>query len=223
MNSRIIWLFKEYRSGSSWLCNYICKTLNINYLFVEGEYQHLKKSDRIINILNRTPVESDSKTLLHTHLFEGITSLKKYEDPIVLRCSRKDKFQQFLSWYAVKQSDWTFFHLVKDESVANHGESAQFRKLLEKRIVVPKSAYHDFIRSVIIPSNKYWSLVKNLTNETIYYEDMLRGDFSIHTLGLHNISMDENFYIKNPESYKNEIFINYEEVKSWFDNTGVVE
>lgn len=215
--NRVVWLFKEQRSGSSWLCNHICNVTELNYEFVERDYQHLSRPERIKTILSREKQDSDIGSLLHTHMFEGLLTLKKYDDPLVIRCSRRNRFEQFLSWYAVKSSNWKFFHLMKTESSSNIGEREVFEDLLKSKIVVPKSEYTEFMNRVVHTSNHYWELAKNYDNQTIFYEDMLIGGFDIPMLNMHDIHMDQDVFLKNPDSYKKEIFINYDEVKEWFD------
>lgn len=214
--NRVVWLFKEQRSGSSWLCNHICNVTKLNYVFVEGEYQQLGRHERIKTILSRERQDSDIGSLLHTHLFEGLLTLKKYDNPLVIRCSRRNRFEQFLSWYTVKSSNWKFFHLMKNEST-NVGEREVFSDLLKSKIVVPKSEYIEFMDRVVHTSDRYWELAKNYDNQTIFYEDMLVGGFDIPMLDMHDIHMDQDVFLKNPDSYKKEIFINYDEVKEWFD------
>lgn len=215
--NRIVWLFKEQRSGSSWLCHHICKTINLTYTLVEDEYQHLPRHDRIKNIVSRKQQDTDYGSLLHTHLFEGLMSLSKYDNPIVIRCSRKNRFEQFLSWYAVKSTNWKFFHLMRSEEKSNFGERKVFDDLLKSKIVIPKSEYHEFMHRVVDTSDKFWNLASRYDNQVIYYEDMMEGSFDIPVLGMYNNHMDEDTFIKNPDSYKKDIFVNYDEVKDWFN------
>lgn len=209
----VIWLFKEQRSGSSVFAEKICHLLQLNYVFVENDYQNLSRPNRVSKILARTESESDKNSLLHTHLFEGIVNLYKYTNPIVFRCSRRNKFDQFLSWLAVKSSGWKFFHLSQGD-VFNQNKI--FDSLLERKIQVQRSDFNEFMHIQSI-NDRFWNFATKYPNQIVYYEDMVAGNIDIPLLNLYNIKFDSNVFIKNPESYKKNMFINYEEVKVWFD------
>lgn len=212
MTDKTIWLFKEQRSGSSILAETLCRELSLNYVFVENFYQHLPKTQRISRILKRTPEDTDTASLLHTHLFEATTVLSKYQNPIVLRCSRKNKFEQFLSWLTVKESDWNFFHLTKD-NILNQNQI--FEELCKRKIVVKKSDFDKFTL-LHYSHEKFWKVAESYPNQVIYYEDIITGTIDIDILNLYNLKLNSNNYIKNPDTYKKDIFVNYDEVQTWF-------
>ena len=88
--NNIIWVFREHRSGSTWFIK------KIAYL--------LKRPDNFLEMpeklfLARKQTNQDSKEILNTHNFVALKSLKNYTNPIVIRVSRKNKTEQFISEY----------------------------------------------------------------------------------------------------------------------------
>lgn len=214
--NRIIWLFRETRSGSSWLTSYLCTVLNKQSIFLEENYSNKKLFEKIKILENIEQTISDYQSIIHTHVYEMTKMLHKYDNPIVLRCSRKNKFEQFLSWCGIKYSNYNFYNLQNNLTTEQMNE---YKKFISKRIAVKKQDYTNWCRYEIDRINKFWPIAEKFENYTIYYEDMLEGSANIPILNLYNIkSTNEGFIIRLPESYKKDMFINYDEVKEWFNN-----
>ena len=215
--NRIIWLFRESRSGSTWLTSHLIKTLNKKSLFLDDGLDNSMSLHKKIDLLkHREQQDSDYDYILHTHIHELTSILPKYNNPIVLRCSRKNKFEQFLSWCSIKYSHYSFFNLQKNQSIEQNELYEQF---ISKKITITKADYLGWHRYEVDRVNRCWELAKPFENQIIYYEDMIDGTASIPSLNLHNIKMnDDNLILRLPESYKKEMILNYNEVKEWFSN-----
>jgi hypothetical protein len=215
--NRIIWLFRETRSGSTWLVDYMCLKLNKKSVFLEKDLpENLQLSDKVKKLNDRVQLETDYNSILHTHVYELSTILGKYDNPIVIRCSRKNKFEQFLSWCSIKYSNYQFYNLQKNQNIF---DKKLYNKFISKKILVTKHDYSEWLSYEIDRINKFWDLSKPFENHVVYYEDMLDGTASIPQLNLYNIKMDDNLsIIRLPETYKKDMIINYNEVKEWFTN-----
>ena len=215
--NRIIWLFRETRSGGTWLASYLSSKLNRTPIFLEeGLPTNLSLFEKIKRIGERTQIDSDYNSILHTHIYELIKMLDRYDNPIVLRCSRKNKFDQFLSWCSVKHSDYSFYNLQKNLDTTQNN---LYQNFISKQIQVTRQDYIQWQSYELNRIDKFWKLANSFENYTIYYEDMVKGTAGIPCLNLYNIKMnDEGLILKLPDSYKKDKIINYNEVREWFNN-----
>jgi hypothetical protein len=213
--NRIIWLFRETRSGSTWLAGHLCEKLNKKSVFLEAELPiTCSLAEKIKKLKIRQPVKSDYESIIHTHVYELTSILDKYDNPFVLRCSRKNKFEQFLSWCAIKYSDYKFYNLEK-----NKDQTILFEEFISKKIIITKKDYNIWRSYEFNRINKFWKLTDPYETQVIYYEDLLEGTANIPNLNLYNIKMnDDDFIRKLPNSYKKDMILNYNEVKTWFKN-----
>lgn len=213
--NRIIWLFRETRSGSTWLSSYLCDKLNKKSVFLEAELPTLLPLVEKIKIIkNREQLKSDYESIIHTHVYELTRILGRYDNPIVLRCSRKNKFEQFLSWCAIKYSDYKFYNLEKNQNQTN-----LYEEFISKKINVTRQDYNNWKNYELYRINRYWKLTDPYESHIIYYEDLLQGTASIPCLNLYDIKMnDDGQILRLPESYKKDMIINYNEIETWFNN-----
>lgn len=215
--NRIIWLFRETRSGSTWLTSYLCEKLNKKSIFIEEDLPNLLPlAEKIKRAENREQINADYDSIIHTHIYELTRILHKYDNPIVLRCSRKNKFEQFLSWCAIKYSNYKFYNLQKNQGM---DQTNLYDEFINKKIVVTKQDYNIWKNYELDRINKCWRLADPYDSHIIFYEDLLEGTANIPTLNLYNIKInDDGLILKLPESYKERMIINYNEVKKWFKN-----
>ena len=218
--NRIIWLFRETRSGSTWLAGYLCSKLNRTSIFLEEDLpKSMTLDDKIKRLSGRKQLESDRNVIIHTHIYELTKILHEYDNPIVLRCSRKNKFEQFLSWCGIKYSNYKFYNLQKQQNIF---DTRLYEKFISKKIQITKQDYLEWCDYELDRIDKSWAFVKPFENHTVYYEDMLDGTANIPNLDLYNIKMNnDGSILKLPENYKKNMIINYNEIKEWFinDNT----
>lgn len=113
LKGRIIWVFREERSGSNWFIRTIINKLSRTSTFFE--YTQLKLSmDDIYYynipesiayyINNRSQCETDAETILNTHEFICLQGLHNYQNPIVIRTSRRNRTEQLASEFISSQT-----------------------------------------------------------------------------------------------------------------------
>ena len=190
VTNRKIWVFREARSGSIAFTNWLSRIVNKPMKSVE-------KAEDIVD---------DNSVLFHTHNFNLLKELKTEDNPIVFRCSRKDKAEQFLS------------HLAHDYTkLANvHNETTQ-EELDHFNAVTQNNKVTVMIGNVLSflvhykNDNELWERYStNFINQTIYYEDGV-GNIRLPALGIDDIYYgygDSRWCQKLPESYKETMFTN---------------
>lgn len=202
-DKRIIWMFREPRSGSTTAMQVILKKLNRRYNFITFD------NNDYINIPEFQQQENDHEVILDTHFFPALLSMKNYDNPFLIRISRKDTVEQCLSFIACQLMNWEFFNLKVTGKDDNRHVFEEFTK---NKIEIKKDMV-DFFARHRMRQNSYWEkIAPNHDHQVIYYEDMNEA-VDIPKLGLYNLELLTET-IKLPD-YKKELFTNYDSVKEW--------
>ena len=195
-----IWVFREMRSGGTWLCNFLAKALEKRHIFLEHHSQLA---------LNMKASPLHSKYLFSTHKLEYMKPVINYHNPLIIRCARKDKFEQMLS---------EFFFAVTNRAVSNiysETDKIRFDNISKiQSIKVSKNDVHNWIDRNVSDENQWKEFSKNLTVHAVYYEDFIEGT-TIDGIDL-LLKFDESITEKLP-NYKESVFVNYDEIKEWFN------
>lgn len=207
IKDRIIWIFREPRSGSTSAVDVICNKLNRTYHFIDHDFKnpeifHLKKIPSFFQ------KEGDNQKLFHTHYFPALLSMVNYINPILIRISRKNVIEQCLSRIATDLMNWKFTNLRKNDDTGKE----IFDDFCKSKIEITKDQV-DFYIKRRLQQNILWNNIShNYENQTIYYEDMCHS-IDIPVLGLYNVDLTTET-IKLP-NYKENVFTNYDLVKKW--------
>lgn len=202
IENRIVWLFREPRSGSTSSAGVIARKLNRKLFWIDSLPEYYRK----IPIFSQK--ENDHEFIFDTHFFPGLTSMKNYTDPILIRISRRDVVEQCLSFLACELMDWKFFNMTHSLSDSRN----IFEEFTKTKVELKKDRV-DFFARHRMKQNKYWDEVgTNYEHQVIYYEDMDKP-VDIPILGLYNLNMLTET-IKLPD-YKKDVFTNYDQVKEW--------
>jgi len=182
---KTIYFIREPRSGGTFLESYI-RTLK------RDEYQYET-----------------------THNMTYIKSVPKNSNSIVIRTTRKNFTEHFLSAMAIQTigsaaQKFTNFTYEKPYDPI-------FDKIKNSRIQIKKNQVIDWVegqRDVELLFNDH---TKNLNYQIVYYEDMFKP-FDIPILDLYNIdfSLSRQYTYKLPD-YKREVFTNYDQVQQWME------
>lgn len=232
LSGKIIWYFREPRSGSIWVKNNLKNLLkremrifdfprnegfqrqqfnderleNNKTLLKESEDPNQRHNHLVMNYFNdRNQQLDDVDYLLDSHHFEPLVTMKKYTNPILLRTSRKNKTEQFLSSYIAKN---TGIHQLYTQT-----EIDSYPKINPIIVPLDKTIYR-YIRYTIRIETWWNEYASQHENETIYYEDILSGwESKILPLKLNMSEMNniEELPMKLPYD-KREIILNYDEV-----------
>jgi hypothetical protein len=203
IENRDIWIFREPRSGSTGVAQFLSKKLNRAFCFVDF-MQSSTVDDKIY--WNNQP---STECLLNTHEFSYLNDLTKYSDPVILRCTRKNRFEQFLSEVAIFKMNSSFRNIEKDGST----DIEPFLQFTKTKITISPNQVNNFIIKKQ-KENLLWGKTASLyESHTLYYED-LTGIVDIPPLNLYNIKIESQ--TERLPDYKKNVFTNYEQVKHWF-------
>ena len=199
--NRQVWIFREPRTGSSAFTESIRKLLGRGSIFVESP-------DQIIY---------DSSVVVSMHIFDFLKFLKREDKPIVLRCSRKNRLQQFLSLRAMLATNFSNIRINNPESglCYNTDEVLNFESFIKKNKIT--ISYEDFskFRSDSIRTNLSWNYIASNFDHQVFYYENLNKIIDIPILNMYNINIEAEKYTKKLPDYKEELFTNISEVKKW--------
>jgi hypothetical protein len=208
IENRIIWVFREGRSGGTSAAEVIYRKLNRQYIFVDSSLYpstFYKKQGHQIFVQK----EQDHKLLFNTHYFPALHSMCNYDDPILIRISRKNVVEQCLSFLAGQSMNWKFTNLKANGETQN---LEIFEEFIKSKILIKKSDV-DFFARHRMKQNYLWNhYAPDYDNQVIYYEDMMTN-IDIPLLNLYNVTLTSET-LKLPD-YKKEVFVNYEDVEKW--------
>ena len=224
MKNRIIWFFREQRSGSSWLSLELRKQLNRDNFFIDesmysqvlsgggplpqcwrqivGEEWTNAHSKTVTYIKTRPQERDDYSRILNTHLFEGLENMGSYESPILLRQIRKNKIEQLISAYVANK-------ITKIMNVKTEQDVEQYPTIQPFKIPI---GYVGWFKNHYGTMNQLWNkYAPQYENETITYENLLEGIESKH-FGYLKMNQTCGNTLKLPYD-KRELVTNYEEIE----------
>jgi hypothetical protein len=210
ISNRIVWIFREPRSGSTTAASIIAKSLKREWYFIDQEFKE-PEIFHLTEIPKFYQKEGDTNKLFHTHYFPALHSMKNYDDPILIRLSRKDVFQQCLSRIACDLMNWKFTN-IRPDSYQLPDNKDIFEEFCKSKIEVRREHVDFFIRRRIQQNTLWQSIASRYENQTIYYEDLTKN-VDIPVLGLYDICLNGET-VKLPD-YKKEVFTNYDTVNEW--------
>ena len=216
MNEKCVWLFKETRSGSDWLWRVICEKLHLECEHVDMVIEsHLWRPggphslDFILS--NTLPNFVDIKKLYSTHQLKYLPLLQNYNDPFVIRSTRRNKAEQCMSILYGQLNGYTNKHFFTDESKNNYN---YFNYTLENPIYATKQQVKKIMENMK-KNDEYWQNYSHCyENFLIVYEDLFEG-LTIPYLEISlNFKKDKTIIQKSPD-YKTKAFLNYSEIVDW--------
>jgi len=202
--NRQIWMFREPRSGSTGLTTALSTLLNKRFLFVE----------------NKKDIIYDSSVLINTHHFMFLHAVKEEHNPILLRCTRRNRTEQMLSskTLALTRKDIKLYN-IEDHTTPEQLE--EFNTYLKKNNKsISKLDVFKFAMEKKTENFLWDKLASKFDNHVFYYED-LTNNIDIPILGMYNINLEIDKYTKKIPEYKKEFYTNYDSVKEWIDKCSI--
>jgi len=193
---RPIWIFREERTGST--------------SFTNALHRLLKKPTKFVEYIEQ--IEYDSSVIMNMHHFDFLPLVKKEDNPIIFRCTRKNRFDQFLSFHTKELTNFCNIHdtnteeVVKFESfVSNNKITLDYLSLFRFAVAKRKE-------------NLLWDAAASIfDNQVFYYEDF-DNPVDIPLLNLYNVNIYEGQHTKKIPDYKETLYTNLDEVKKWMAN-----
>jgi hypothetical protein len=210
---RHIWIFKEARSGSEWICSTLEKRLMRNW-YTPDTNLFLGKDNSMASTIvdSNIDVLSDLKCFYATHYFFLLPEMRKMHNPYLVRTTRRNKAEHCMSLLYYKMFAHIFKHMYQDSMIESR--YATFLKTLEKPVTILKQEVL-FEMKKIQKYDKLWNeYSKGHDTYVIVYEDLEDGvNFPLLKEPL-KFSDDET-YVKKTPYYKDKFFANYEEIIEW--------
>ncbi len=213
-----IWIIREPRSGSTWFTEQVAKHLGFDHCFLDSITGGLGiqsdpnlgfDSSAVLSKINRF---SGTKTIYSTHFFNVLQIIDRYDDPIVIRCARRNTLDQFLSYYLIKTANHRFTNINSNRQQATQ---EQFDKLVESRFLIPKKDLIDYVFAKRRDEEIWNEFAPKFKNFTVYYEDLCENGVDIPLLNMYNCKIDENGYTQKLPDYKTKVFLNYDMIQKW--------
>ena len=204
MNNRIVWVFREERSGSTWFTSKLCHHLNRQFYFFDGYQAHKNFKDREEYFLNRKQENEDYDRVLNTHNFFAMKSLGNYDNPVILRITRKDKVEQIISLYMTS--------MINLHNIHNNAELAKLPKL--DKFIIPINKIEDYVNQFVSYEEHWQKYSLKYERVTVYYENLL-DSYSSPLLNISNWSMknlNDSPTLKLPYDKKT-LVLNYNQIE----------
>ena len=164
------------------------------------------------------PLSNQSDCLFSTHNFSYLADMNCYEDPLLIRCTRRNRVDQYLSELMILWMGETVHkHLSGSERVYNihpdtpHTFTDEFG-LVEPTVITKNQLLN--VHRMYMNSQRLWEEHSGAyRNITLYYEDLCEG-VDIPELGLTNCILSDTRVVKLPD-YKQRVFLNYDMIIKW--------
>lgn len=192
---RNVYVFREHRTGGTSFTQCLADILNKTFCFVS----------------RFSETTNDPRILYNTHSFYMLEEVIDTYNPIVIRCDRKNKTEQFLSMVT-----WSDYHIILN---INSNTTVEQKQLLDDftktKIIITEDKVIDYAKQRLFIDNMWDSTVIDIDHAVVYYEDM-SNTIDIPVLGLYNIDFDRNRYTQQFPDYKRSVY-NYDEVEEWMN------
>ena len=213
MNDKVIWMFREQRSGSSWASFAIPPKLKRGFRHFDQLISDKDDAELMCQVYNKFKNELHrTDTVYSTHLFKLLSSLKDVENLYLIRTTRRDKVSQILSLIYMNTYPHGMTHYYVDDS------KNQQLQYLEKTLLNPVNV----LKQQVLKCCNTFKRHEDLWNEygvhhdnfVLVYEDCEQG-IKIDDLGIDlKWSTDDQYTYKMPE-YKSKAFQNYDQIVDW--------
>jgi hypothetical protein len=183
-----VWVFAEERSGSTCFCSALSNHLKLPFEFTE-QYK------------------STDQSIYQTHNF----ALLKEIDGVVLRTTRHNHLEQFLSYIFAERTEWAVAFIHKTNGAKRR---ERFEALKAEQITVTKAEVHAWVK-LKRERQTLWDGYKG-PKQTVVYEDLLDG-VAIPALQIDQIRLSDGGFEKLPYA-KEQCFTNVDQIRMWLIN-----
>ena len=209
-----IWIFRHMRSGSTAFSELAARQLNRQHLFIPFFYLEKFSANPINTLATDTFIDSIQK-LYSTHTFDLLNYMEYFDDPLLIRCARRDKVEQCLSYMIVKYIN---HRKAPEKYVHNLISDCDSNKNLfefDEPIYISKKEVFDFMRNKMILDRVWEEKTLKYRKLTIYYEDLCSG-VDIPELNLVNYQLTNNEATVKLPTNKN-AFLNEDHIRKWVE------
>ena len=213
MQDKVIWMFREQRSGSSWASFVIPPKLKRAFRHLDRMVDDKDDTKIIGQVFKKFQNEfTKTDTVYSTHLFKLLPSLVDVDNLYLIRTTRRNKIEQILSLIYMNTYLHGLTHYYVDQS--KNQQMKHFENTLLNPVIV--------LKQEVLKSCQTFKRHEDLWNEygvhhdnfVLVYEDCEQG-ITIDDLGIDlKWSNDDQYTYKLPE-YKSKAFQNYDQIVDW--------
>ena len=218
----VIWIFREPRTGGTWFSDHVAKNLGFTQCFIDGTRAGPPPpnselgfdSESFFKEVHKFPLES---TVFNTHFFTALLLMDRFENPILIRCARRNKTEQFMSHWLTKMTDYRFTNIIPGDD--SHQRSVElFEKVTQQPTVVPKKDVETYMR-VRLRNEMLWDqYATKYQNFTVYYEDLCENGVDIPFINLYNCKITSEGLTEKLPEYKSKVFLNRDMIQKWIED-----
>ena len=208
---RIIWLFREPRSGSTWLTRKLVELTGRDHVFIEQSMMQLTMDRRLADFRNRVQSDRDFDCILSTHHFMFLECIENYTNPVLIRTARKDVTEQFISHFLAELTEWRHPNLHPEGNV---DDIVNLFAEIGTGHIVPRRKVENYMRQKKEWDRLWDQYAASYENCTVYYEDM-SSSFDLPLINLTGLQMKEVDTTMPMPYNKREIIRNYDQIDRW--------
>lgn len=219
-----IWVFAEERSGSTWTAITLSEIFNKEYNYIEWENEDITDSGWK-NIVENDLKKYSLNCVYHTHRYSILEVLHRLEvQPILLRTTRRDTYEQLLSYIFMERSKdefpdwWKIPHLYREPESTFKERKKKFYEIVSKNsgITITKEEVEKYLKRKKWRDALWDTYSSNFERQTLFYEDLYNG-VQISSVNLDDFGFNMGgIFVKLPYDKKSTI-TNLEQIKDWID------
>jgi len=200
----VIWVFREERSGSTAFLNLLVKRLRLPVYHVSSD--------------EALPVIQD-KAIFTTHDFPLLKDLSIHDEPVLIRCTRKNKAEQYLSdlmrWWMGETVDKALNMYDREYTLREEGYAELIERFEKVEPTVITKSRLAWIHKKYADKRHFWNTyANNYPNCTVYYEDLCEG-IDLPMFGLTDFKLTNDLVVKKLPDYKRRVFLNHDMLVKW--------
>jgi len=199
MNLDRVFVYRDFRCGGAAFTSSLAKMLDKKFAF----FTYIDETF------------DDTTMLFNTHEFDTLEEAINRYDPVLIRCERKNKVEQFFSLRTAFYLDNPdLLNITEDTKVES---LEQFDRFAKSKVIVSKDTVIDFVEERKVIDELWNRFTKDRETQTVYYEDIVKNTVDIPLLNLYNVKLELNEHTKKFPDYKRAVYVNYNEVNEWIN------
>jgi hypothetical protein len=162
-------------------------------------------------------IYNNNRLLIITHAWWLLQHMNCINDPVIIYCSRRNWFDQFLSFrYLNTLTKDDVSHIFTDTQLRKLGLAKFASDIALKKIFIEHSQIDDFI-AMKLRWRKLYNEQDQFDTVEVSYEDFFSG-IDIPILGITGLKFEPNDEVEQlPNNYKQNLFVNLEEAQEYFN------
>ena len=217
-----VWVCAEERSGSTWNAITLSQILNLEYEYVEWEKEEIT-DEGWKNIVSNNIDRYSISRVYHTHKYPILEVLHRLEvPPILLRTTRRDTYEQLLSYVFMERSKgnfpewWKIPHLYREPESSLEERKKKFYEMVSENsgITITKEEVEKYLNRKKWREALWNTYSLHFEHQTLFYEDLYNG-VQIPSVNIDDFGFNMGgIFVKLPYDKKSAI-TNSDQIREW--------